>query len=258
MKARLLIAVCMLLPQFAFSQEHQFKAGEAFSPAPDQAYVMARTGEIKGGGLAGTLKLAPILVRLVDDSELAQAQRLSKSDPDHWKDHVRSNVVELFARQPFAQVNGQSVLLKAIPPGTYILAGIAVVGWVMPDEGAMSASLCMGTVKFEAKRGVVTDLGEILAAYDSKPTDIPELAKAVIGTPVGIQGQPALDVAIRPASAAGDGGAGLGNAMRVPADYRAISQFPNYLGAPLSRLAPMAGVLDYDKNGDVLDLKATQ
>ena len=227
MKLRLLVAVCMLLPQCAFGQEHQYKADEGFSPAPDQAYVMVRTGEMKGGGLAGTLKLAPILVRLIDDKELAQADRLRQSDPDHWKDHVRSNVVEIFARQPFAQANGQSVFLKAIPPGTYILAGIAVVGWVMPDEGAMSASLCMGTVKFEAKPGVVTDLGEILAAYDNKSTDIPELSRAVIGTPVGIQGQPAVDVAIRPAGAASDVVAGLGDAVRVPADYRAMAQYPN-------------------------------
>lgn len=36
--------------------------------------------------------------------------------------------------------------------------------------------------------------------------------------------------------------------------------FPNYIGdyvggGQLSRLAPLAGVLDYDKNGDVVDLK---
>jgi len=45
---------------------------------------------------------------------------------------------------------------------------------------------------------------------------------------------------------------------RVPAVYRARSAFPNYFGAPINRLAPLAGVLDYDAAGHVVDLQAAR
>jgi hypothetical protein len=41
----------------------------------------------------------------------------------------------------------------------------------------------------------------------------------------------------------------------APADYGAVGAFPNYLGARLNRLAPMANVLDYDGDGQVIDLR---
>ncbi len=34
-----------------------------------------------------------------------------------------------------------------------------------------------------------------------------------------------------------------------------MSAFPNFAGARLNRLAPVLGVLSYDKDGEVMDLK---
>jgi hypothetical protein len=65
----------------------------------------------------------------------------------------------------------------------------------------------------------------------------------------------AYDLALQPATAATPVPAKLQTLSIVPADYRAVEPYPNYLGAPLTRLAPVAGVLDYDKDGNVIDLK---
>jgi len=42
----------------------------------------------------------------------------------------------------------------------------------------------------------------------------------------------------------------------APAGYGAVGAFPNYLGAGLNRLAPIANVLDYDGDGQVIDLRS--
>ena len=65
-------------------------------------------------------------------------------------------------------------------------------------------------------------------------------------------------VAIRPAISASAVPQALQSLPLVAADYSAVPPFPNYLGGPLSRLAPLPGVLDYDKDGDVVDLKAAR
>jgi hypothetical protein len=248
----LIVAVCLLSTP-ALAGGHQFSNGEAVTVQPDQGYVLARTFQFPGGRLSGTAMLAPVLVRVLSDDELTQAKAAAAADPDRWQNKIESNVVEPLADKPYALVNTEEYLLIALKPGTYILAGTAVTAWAMVSEGLMTTSLCMGTVKFEVKPGVITDLGAILGARDDLPTDIPELAGVVLGKPVGSEARP-FTLAIRPG--AQEVPAALSALPRVPADYRAVGAMPNYIGAPLSRLAPLAGVLDYDKNGNVIDLKA--
>jgi hypothetical protein len=255
MKLRALLFAALLLPAPAFGEDQQFKNGEAVSIQPDKAYLLARTFEMPGKGLQGTVRVAPILIRVLSDEELRQAEALFQSDPKHWKEKSAPNVVEMLPGEPYAQAKGEVTMLTAVKPGTYILAGVAAASWAMKSIGMMTASLCMGTVKFEAKAGVVTDLGAILAAYDDEPTAIPELAKVVTGKSNGITsgfGPYPYTVAVRPAGAATAVPGTLGNLPRAPADYRAMRAFPNYAGAPISRLAPLPGVLDYDKEGEVL------
>jgi hypothetical protein len=63
-------------------------------------------------------------------------------------------------------------------------------------------------------------------------------------------------VAVRPSGAATAIPAQLAGLPHAAAEYRAMPAYANFLGATLGRLAPVAGVLDYDANGDVVDLKA--
>jgi hypothetical protein len=48
----------------------------------------------------------------------------------------------------------------------------------------------------------------------------------------------------------------LSGLARASADYRAVGKFPNYFGGPIDRMVPVPGVLDYDADGNVIDLKA--
>jgi hypothetical protein len=253
MKPRAMIFAACLLSTPALADGHQFSNGEAVTVQPDQGYVLMRTFQFPGGRLSGTAMLAPVLIRVLGDDEFIQAKAAAAADPNRWQDKIESNVVEPFADKPYALVNKEEYLLIALKPGTYILGGAAVTSWALVSAGIMTTSLCMGTVKFEVKPGVITDLGALLGARDDLPTDIPELSGVVTGKPVGSEARP-FTLAIRPD--AQEVPAALSALPRVPADYRAVGAMPNYIGAPLSRLAPLAGVLDYDKDGNVIDLKA--
>jgi hypothetical protein len=102
---------------------------------------------------------------------------------------------------------------------------------------------------------VITDLGTVVNAMHELPTDIPELANVVAGKAVGLQVE-FDDVAIRPQAPDTVTPDGLKSLPIVPADYHAVGWLPNYFGSYFGRLAPLSGVLDYDKDGNVLDLKA--
>ncbi len=121
-------AAC-LFSATAFGEERQFKNGEAVTIQPDQAYLMARTFEVKGKALSGTLRIMPILVRVLDEGELQQAEKARQDDPKQWQDKVESNVVEMLAAEPYAQANGEVTLVTAVKPGTYVLAAVAHKGW---------------------------------------------------------------------------------------------------------------------------------
>lgn len=256
----LFFAACILAtPAHSESEDRQFTNSETVSLQPDKAYLVVRTHDFKNKRalFGGTLRASPVLIRLLSDDEMREAANLHSKDPDHWLEKVPSNVVTMVAYTPYAASGGENTVLVAVKPGTYIFAGI------IASTAVLGTGLGMGTVRFAAKPGVVTDLGEILMVYDDAPTDIPELAKVVTGKPMELTDHFFFDVAIRAVDAATAVPTGLASLPRVPADYRAMSAFPNYIGdyvggGQLSRLAPLAGVLDYTKDGDVIDLKARQ
>jgi hypothetical protein len=249
--AALLMALGVLVVQ---AQTRQFSKGEAVQIDPNQAYVMARTQDIRGTGLHADSVFSIILYRALGDAELAEDKAQADKDLGNWKDKARPNVVLLQAPKAWQQSGLQRLMVAAIQPGTYILGGVGIGECDSPGDCAMAASLCMGTVRFEAKPGVITDLGSVLVALDDRPTDIPELANVVIGKANGLSF--ANMVAIRPAPQSTPASAALAALQPAPADYRAVSAFLNYPGSFLSRLAPLPGVLDYDKDGDVVDLKS--
>lgn len=254
MKNILALIVLLAAAQQAHAQARLFSNGEAVQLDPGQAYVLVRTRDMPGGGLRGTTSFSPIFYRALGDTELADVKTLADKDPEHWKDRAQPNVVMLMAAKAWQRSNGENVMLAAVKPGTYILGGVSATNWASKDEGVMVASLCMGTVRFEARPGIVTDLGTVLLALDNQPTDIPELKNLVSGKENGLSFTNLI--AIRPAPASTPPPAALAALQPAPADYRAMPAFPNYPAAALSRLAPLAGVLDYDRNGDVVDVKA--
>lgn len=255
-KIGVIVLALLFLPTQAFCEDRQFEDREHVQIQPDKAYILVRTNTVREGALKGTVMVSPVLYRALGDMELQQAADKAKSDPDHWKDGMPPNVVVVLGDTPYDQLPDVRVLLIEVQPGSYILGGAAVTNWATTHRGIMATSLCMGTVKFEAKAGMITDMGTILSAPDQSPTSIPELANVVTDTDSGLNR--VNELALRPANSSTEIPASLADQPRAAADYRAMGAFPNYAGAPLARLTPVPGVLDYDKDGNVVDLQAAK
>lgn len=141
----------------------------------------------------------------------------------------------------FAKSDTQSTYLQALTPGEYRLYGPIY----MAAEGAIGSCYCMGSVKFTARAGEVTDLGVILTRGVTAPTapqgdssmPTPFAAQVFLGeAPVGMTLDPRI--------------AGL--PIRRAA-FRPVGKLPNYYGVELGRIPAMAGVIGYDRDR-ILDL----
>jgi hypothetical protein len=244
MKTKLLLFAVALLLAPAYAADRPFQSSEPVTLKPDQGYVLVRVMQGKRGIYTGSF--SPILIRILNKEEIAAAGGHARN---------RDNVVIPSPSPPYARSKGGLVLLFPLKPGTYVLGGITGVGCDLWCSYLVVSSLCMGTVKFEVKPGVITDLGAVVNAMHELPTDIPELTKMVAGKAVDIQSE-FHDVAVRPPGADTETPDGLKSLPIMPADYHAVGWLPNYFGSYFGRLAPLPGVLDYDKDGNVLDLKA--
>jgi hypothetical protein len=236
----LLVGLMLAGPARADEPKQQFVNGEPVVVQTDTAYVLARTNLIDG-----RYTMDAVLVRILSPDELRSA--IERRQERHSTD-ADSNVVEVHGDDFYASSPDERVFVLALKPGTYILAGIATGG------GAGSVCMCMGTVKFEAKAGVVTDIGLLLMTRDDEPTTIPELASHVRGKSIDVSPWPIV-LGLRPYSAGMTIPEGLNHLPRVKADFRTVGWFQNYFGASVDRLAPVAGILDYDKDGHVLSLQ---
>jgi hypothetical protein len=243
-KSFLLAAALLLSP--ASAADKPFEHGAPVALKPDLGYVLVRS--IRDEHALYTANYSPVLIRMLDQTELAKFE----GGDAHA---AESNVVIPLADHAYAYSETKITQITPLKPGTYVLAGLANVGHSGWTTINLMACLCMGTVSFEVKPGVVTDMGTLLNALHEKPTDIPELANVVAGKPLGFTAL-LFDVAIRPPAPDTDTPEALKALPIVPAEYHAYGWTPNYLGAPLSRLAPLPGVLDYDKDGNAIDLKA--
>ncbi|MEQ7872869.1 hypothetical protein ABDK56_02545 [Sphingomonas sp. ASV193] len=135
--------------------------------------------------------------------------------------------------------------LQSVKPGTYIWYGpIMVAGG--PGTGSCN---CMGSVRFEVKPGVVTDLGTSLVdlprwqddkdvarlqldqtnakrvAAGKEPLKAPSSGEVHYGLPDSLAAWPS----VRPA-------------------FQASGKMNNYYGATVTRLAPIPGVLAYHRD----------
>ncbi len=251
MKASALAVLLALLPACALAGDgNQLVKGAPVALKADTAYLLLRTSAAKDN-----FPVDVVFVRVLGAEELQAAVERHKADPDAKEE---PNVASVWFRDPYAEIDGRDIYLMSVKPGTYILAGPAFGaphGFLYDDKfvGRMAACMCMGTVKFDARPGVVTDLGMILSVRADKPIAVPELA----GYERNIDSSEMyLAMTVRPESADMPLPDALKPLPRADADYRAMGPFPNYFGSAIDRLAPVPGVLDYDKDGHVVDLKA--
>lgn len=142
----------------------------------------------------------------------------------------------------FAKSKESSVYLQELTPGTYRIYGLIFVN---PGVAAVGSCFCMGSVKFEAKAGEITDMGVIASTAAPVPGD------GDSSRPVDLTGQSFF----QPAPPGTPLDPRLASAHVVPAHYRPVGKLPNYLGLAIARLPAMPGVVRYDRDR-IVDLTA--
>lgn len=291
MKA-ILLSISLLLASIASAASAkatadfvEIKAGTAFTVRPDRAYLLFRTNSKESRVFVGT---SPVFLRIPTAEEMevydaAKRSAFAKAEPKLKRRReellAQKAVVERSGR-PFAKAippvptlenfdfaydgmrnvysvklgralekpdDGRVMLVEALP-GTYVL-----YGWGHAES--LLTCLCLGTVSFPAEAGKITDLGTLLMAPASEESSIPEL-KSMTGWGLSVNGHAALlTSAVRPATPSTPVPSVLNGKPVVPADYRATGKFVSTFAFNINRLAPIAGVLGYDRE-TVLDLKS--
>lgn len=241
---RLLIAlfISLLSSRMAAAQEAlQVRQGQPVAADAAIAYLLFREDPREGPGdfdfvLAREEGAAAPQGRYAAAPRFDPAARLIRTD----------------SRYPFVNEEGRRSYLLAVPPGNYVI--VAVTYRRVP---AIGTCLCMGTLRFEARAGVVNDLGFLLGAIEDSPTQLPELAPFT-GSPAWTHTAPALAImTVRPASEVMEVPAALQPLPLTRAEYRAVAKFPNYFRTMINRVPPVPGILDYE--GDrAIDLRSVR
>jgi hypothetical protein len=141
--------------------------------------------------------------------------------------------------------------MMQVKPGTYVYHGPLFFN---PQTGYTGTCYCMGSVQFEVKAGVITNLGNFLSAAPDASADIrvPTSATLVPNTMWG-----ATKIEVRSGGGKADYAMpeSLSKWQSVEADFRAAGKSDNHYGVMISRMPPVPGVLAY-KRDKVIDLKA--
>ncbi len=231
---RVLIVAALLFPAAALAQTQaveftQIRAGQPVSIRPDRAYIFYRVPKMKGAHLSET-----IFLREFDRATGPRGYNLTSGRLGQF----------------YAETATERFYLIEAEPASYVIAGQGY------GTHYAATCYCMGTVRFVAKAGVLTDLGYLLSDDPSNLSPFPEL-RAVSGRGQRIDdGTNSIYVgAIRPVTADAPVPAALRGLPREPAQFRAVGKFRNSFAFLINRLAPLDGVLAYDEDR-VIDLQA--
>ena len=153
----------------------------------------------------------------------------------------------------FSKTDTRFDYLTAVKPGTYIYYGMVMAAPNMPAGGICN---CMGSVKFEVKPGVVTDLGNFLyaAPKPEAPFDYATLQARKWAEERKAKGKdvPAINTEIT---------FGLPTSLKdwpsEKAEFSASGKVNNFFLLPITRMAPVPGVLAYRRD-TVIDVKSGQ
>lgn len=143
----------------------------------------------------------------------------------------------------FDKGDGLSLYLQEVPPGEYTYYGTTNLG--------LGACACMGTVKFDAAPGTITAIRYDGVWLDEKGN---EVARGKMPDGVDTNDQLVrVAMIIEPVDEAAYD-------PRLPRDWirqaelTLVSFVPNWMGAEVNRIAPIPGVLAYDRD-QVIDVR---
>ena len=203
---------------------HEFKANEPIKLEPDKAYIFVRTVEMYGF-------------------------RFVRIDGDNGAQVDRENLVDLKGFQSIDKSFPGQAHLLAVTPGTYWLYGVKTEYYL---DGPWLNCLCMGTVRFTAKAGTITDLGTIRdIAYETRGGKRPD-RRGKTHNLLGIRDDRAIQV--EPVTDRDQIPPAIQNMPRTAATYSAAGWLPNIDGTRIDRISAMPGIIGYDRDR-VVDTK---
>jgi hypothetical protein len=269
MKRLLLALLILLAPAPAIAREARGVNALKVAPAaldPTKAYLLLKTSRAK----SGIFSLEHVLLRIPTQAETdaymaAKKIAYDKALPGLTKKAKDGKVptIEEFAfdydgpENAFNTKNGNFLidgadmrtLLIEVPAGTYVLYGSSL------GSGGLVTCNCLGTVKFEAKPGQITNMGSLYVDKVHKPSPVPHLEDNVgpsMFSYAFIFGQ-----GLVPASAADPVPDLLKAFPVVLAEYHAVGLYREPGAASINRLAPVPGILGY-RRGAVIDERTGQ
>ncbi len=133
-----------------------------------------------------------------------------------------------------------STYVQAVTPGEYRVYGLVSV---LPNGGAFGSCFCMGSVRFAARAGEITDLGRFVAR------ELPKREGSDNARPAP------LAVDFRPADGAAPLDPRLAALKVQPAVFRPVGKLPNFWGLAIDRFPQIDGVMRYDRDR-IVDLTA--
>ncbi len=238
---------------------------ESLQLDPSRAYILFR----------GTVKtiLSPFLMRELSKAEIddyikqrdkslgeRSAKEIAKNPDLSVENHQfvyegPPNIVEILGKKAYDKEDVKPTYLVSVPPGKYVVMGAGNGYFIL-------TCYCMGTVKFEAKPGMITDLGLFIygGVFGREPSPspesvgYPELSGYVGKIENNLPPQSIIAMAIRPYADGMPIPVELNGFNIVQARYEAVGKLPNYIHTSNYRLAPLPGVLGYE-SGKVIDLK---
>lgn len=146
----------------------------------------------------------------------------------------------------FLEDGEMRTVLMEVPVGTYILYGTTA------GAGGLVTCNCLGTVSFEARAGVITDVGALYADKVHKPSPIPHLEDNL--GPQMFQYGFIFGAGLVPADATTPIPASLQGLKVAPAQFTVVGQYYEPGAGSINRLAPIPGLLGY-RQGRPVDLR---
>lgn len=238
-------------PANAGDAVRMFLKDEPISLSPDQGYALIRT--------QSPWKLFDVVfMRVPSDDEMAEYEKAKQTafakagknagsyDEFKFTYDGPPNLWSIPFKRSMTDIPGGRMLLAELPPGEYVFYGEGYSGFLYE-------CLCLGTVRFTLKPGVVTDFGTIMVAYASEKSAIPELASVTgLGSAARID-YAVFALGVRPPAGGEVLPQGVDASRIQPAQFRAVGPFIDSQTTMVARLAPVPGVLAYD-GGRVIDV----
>jgi len=261
----LVLSIALATPIAALAKDNAGVTPLLAAPAAlrsDAAYLLLRTSRAK----SGLFPIQHVMLRIPTAQELeayraARKLAYDKALPELTKkakdgkvpgiddfefDYAGKANSFVVDSGKFLEDGEMRTILLELPAGDYILYGITVGG-----RGLVTCN-CLGTVRFGARAGVITDIGSLFADKVHKPSPIPHLEDNL--GPSMFQYGFVLGQALVPPDPATPVPAALHALALEPARFEVVGEYYEPGAGGINRLAPIPGLLGYD-HGHAVDLR---